>query len=287
MAVALLLFSCVAYGGSLDDLYRKASEGGQYRIPLENEVSEAQGLFEKTLASPATNFKDAWAALHFEWTEFSDGKCTGVVIQESPDARQGRGFYVIRRGEAVPIALEMPHCPSDLHTDSIGLSMFTEIPFAAAAWNTVRRDAGGKNKETSSDLAHAQRTFFSAFSLAFARSFPKGRIVQMHGFGNEEHSDLESKGVEMVLSAGSLTPSVTVKTLFPVLDQAFPGEVLLYTKGVESLGGTTNAQGKALRAAGFDGFVHVEMNQVLRKRLKNESEARALFAAALKEGLPQ
>lgn len=282
---AALLLSCAAYAGPAQDLYLKSVEQGQYRMPTDREMRDAQSLFERMFATPEVDLKEAWAALHFDAIELNDGDCTATAIQESADAKQGRGFYLIRKGARVPLALEMPHCPSDLHTETIGFALFREAPVAAAAWNTIRRDAHGETQAASADLAHAERSILTAFSLAFARSFPQGRIAQLHGFAKEDHAPLAAQGIEMVLSAGIKTPSDAVKKIFPAMERAFPGKVLLYTKATKDLGGTTNAQGKALRASGNNCFVHVEMDQTLRKKLKNDSKSRAAFAEALQEGL--
>jgi len=282
---AALLLSCAAYAGPAEDLYHKAVEKGEYRIPTERDMSDAQALFERMFSGPEADLKEAWAALHFDLAELKDGDCAAAVIQECADAKQGRGFYLIRKGVRSPLALEMPHCPSDLHTEIIGFDLFREAPLAAAAWNTIRRDAHGEAQAASADLAHAERSILTAFSLAFARSFPQGRIAQLHGFAKEDHAPLAERGIEMVLSAGSKNPSETVKTIFPAMERAFPGKVLLYARNAEGLGGTTNAQGKALRASGNDRFVHVEMDQALREKLKDDSKTRVVFSQALREGL--
>ena len=61
--------------------------------------------------------------------------------------------------------------------------------------------------------------------------------------------------------------------------------VRLYPRDVRELGATRNVQGRLLRERGHDGFVHVELAQPLRERLRNEQELRSGFAACLVTGM--
>ncbi len=47
----------------------------------------------------------------------------------------------------------------------------------------------------------------------------------------------------------------------------------LFPTTVDELGGTTNVQDKILRAAGHDGFVHLELSRPLRRRLRDDGSA--------------
>ena len=59
--------------------------------------------------------------------------------------------------------------------------------------------------------------------------------------------------------------------------------LLSYPHGIAELGGTTNEQGRLLRARGHGGFLHLEIGLALRLRLKAEPELRRQLLRCLPE----
>lgn len=198
----------------------------------------------------------------------------GWRIGESEADCRGRGVYLIRTGPSRPLAITAPHRGSDRHTGTLAAQLFLESAAVAAAWNSAPRRPG-PNCAHALDLAKAPQHPFTAFALAFARQYRDGRIVQLHGFERSRRTTGSVAEAAMVVSDGTTTPDGKLLDLADCLSVAFaPAPVLVFPHEARELGGLTNAQGKALRQSGFQGFVHLEMSAQLRERLADDRELR-------------
>lgn len=281
--LAVVLWLCAGIvpcaGGTeptLQEMLREAVRGGDYLAPGKEEMGRAEALFMR-LARGATPAEVAAEAEALEMDIARTGSL--VVVRESAAARRGRGFFVFRR-EAGPDGLLVPHGFMDAMTRDIGAKLFEEGSFSAAAWNTVPRAYRRGNERVHADLAHLPDSWFNAFARAVARSWPDGRILQLHGFAPSKRKNATAAEADMIISNGTRTPDEALRRSQRCLNGRL-GKVLLYPTDIRELGGTTNAQGITLRAHGYEGFVHIEASRALRQRLKDSAAARAILLECL------
>ncbi len=241
------------------------------------EFDAAQGAFAAALAGQP-GAPDGMVASPLGHREL------GVVLRETEEDRAGRGEYVVRGLEtAAPLLIAAPHRRADRFTGTLARQLYAESDAAAAAWNSApRRGPLGK----SNDVARLRRHPFTAFALAFAVTYPAGRIVQLHGFDHARRRTDAARKASVIISSGSVRVSGSVEEVAGCLrTNARIGPVLVYPADVDELGATTNAQGAALQDAGFGGFVHLELSLPLRKELARDTALREWFAKCLRSGL--
>lgn len=196
-----------------------------------------------------------------------------ITLQELPTAKQGRGFFAINTQATKNRLLQAPHADSDLYTGKIANRLFLENEFKAAQWNTVKRDI--------SDMAHEPDTYWQAFTQAFAKQYPDGKIIQLHGYEQDIRKTAAGEASDMILSAGHNAPPPWLQQTAACLKKAFPKRVSLYPSDVRELGGTTNVQGQLLQTLKHDGFLHIEMSHAMRKELLDSADTRKLFMSCL------
>ena len=202
----------------------------------------------------------------------------GVVLAEPSAACRGAGTYWLRRAPSAALALTAPHGGSDRHTARIVQLLFTEGTAAAAAFNSAPRVPGSGCNGVGIDLADRADHPFTAFAVEFARRHPAGLVVQWHGF------DAEARALDAaaIVSNGTDRPDARLMDIADCLSAAAaPGTVALYPAESRALGGTANAQGKALRDARHTGFVHIESSPAFRQRLLEERGLRRAVNACL------
>ena len=259
------------------ELRAQASRQGRYEPPTVQELARAEALFERTLSRRADvgALTVEWAGLGFELRRVGErSDAAAIVLMEAAGRKTGRGFYVFRDAPAPGLAIQAPHSPSDLSTGEIALLLYRETRAAAAAWSTVhRREA---------DLAHLTASHFHSFSLAFARAFPAGRLVQIHGFDAENPASGRDPAMGMVVSSGTRQPGPLVRSSCGCLERSFPSLVRLYPEQVGELGGTTNTQARALSSIGYQGFFHLEMSRSFRGRIREDAASLATLAGCLR-----
>lgn len=269
-----------------------SSRGGNYIQPGREELNKAEELFRRTLQlaqkglplnkEELTGLQKAWLDLNFGLIHLKGGANDLLVLEEEEEHKTGRGFYVFRSGQPKPILLQAPHSFSDLNTGEIALNLFQESQAVAVATNTVSR------KEA--DLAHMAESYFQSISTAFAKNYPEGIVIQLHGFSKKKRKSTSASEAEMVISDGSKTPSPwlrqTAKCLKRAVALAFPPSgrpgvsesgadlVKLYPYEVRDLGATRNTQAQLLRGLGYDGFIHIEMSAAFRKLMHKDSITR-------------
>ncbi|NMG32110.1 hypothetical protein [Aromatoleum evansii] len=255
----------------------EAIRGGHYVAPDSDELARAERLFDRLTAGSPPD------ALRAEMRELGlvierDGPL--VIVREREDALRGRGFYVFRHG-ARPDVLHVPHGFKDEMTRDIGLALFAEGDFAAAAWNTVPRRYERDGAQVDADLAHLPGTWFNAFVRATARAWPQGRSLQIHGYDPDKRRTEAGADAALILADGTAVPDDALRRQRDCLASRLGRSVALYPDDVRELGGTTNVQGRTLRGLGYGGFVHVEISRSLRLALRDDPAARANFLTCL------
>jgi len=267
----------------LDQLLVETATAGGFVPPARAEVDWAETLFARLLQGDASpTVTQGLGALGFEVRPLGPPPAPLVVL-EAVGRRVGKGTYVLRRHRTQPVVvLQAPHRFHDRGTGTIAARLFEEANFAALAWNNVPRRYKEHGTAIDADLARLDVHYLTGFSSAVARSFPQARIVQLHGFEPRKRRSDAGSEAAVILSDGTKTPGPIVREVTTCLRSSFPDErVLLYPEDTSELGGTTNRQGAAVRAAGSAGFLHLEMSSELRALLQRSPEARAALAGCL------
>ena len=266
--------------GTLAALFPPLGDAGAIADHDDDDFVATQEMFARQLAGdPVAD--DFVARAGFTRQTMPDAPGT-VLMAEEPGQCGGRGVYWLRH-DGAPIALTAPHRGSDRNTGALAAALFAEMRASGAAWNSAPRRAND-TCGNAIDLAQVRTHPFSAFALAFAQTFPRGLVVQLHGFEVNYRDDVRARDAAMILSDGSQTPPDRLRDLADCLSIAFaPASVLLYPGDTRELGATGNAQGQLLREVGFDGFVHIELSAQMRTRLVSDAAERATFARCLSE----
>jgi len=247
----------------------KAAQKGEYATPTVTEMREAEALFIRTFKGEQTPaLKKAWQTQGFVMKTLSQNGTTFTAIQETATQRSGRGFYLFRQPASQSIALQAPHSFKDLYTGTIARKLMEEGQYVAAGWNTVKRHYA--------DMAHLENTIFQAFGRAFAKQYPIGSLVQLHGFAQGKRKTKTGKTADLILSGTTITPSQRVLEIGKCLKSKLTDWIIrIYPNEISELGGTTNSNAEDLRARGFKRFFHVELSKPLRKKLSNNSPVRS------------
>ena len=204
-----------------------------------------------------------------------------LFVREAPERATGKGFYMIKE-QGSPVLVQAPHRYKDAGTGTILARLMEEHDFGAAAWNTAPRWYEGASGRVDADLAHIEVSHFNAFTLAFARAYPEGTVVQLHGFARDKRTTAYGRSASIIVSSGTERPAGVARAVAECLGSALPAEtVLLYPMQVRELGATTNTNAQALRDIGFDRFVHIELSRELRDRLLDDRGLRARLAESI------
>lgn len=216
------------------------------------------------------------------WTVGAD---TFLALIEPPGEVRGAGAYVFRVGAGPriadpPVVLQAPHAYFDHGTGRVAVGMFfgaRDGPRARALFvNTVQRYRRGEpDPQSPADVCHRPEHLFTRATLRAVEALGGGRIIQLHGF---EDAGV-SRDVDVILSAGAKTPAPPALGAAAARVRAVFDGVRLYPDQIDLLGGTTNAQARAL--AGRAGFVHVELSPAARAALRRSPPLRHRLAAAL------
>lgn len=274
--MALLAAGVAAVGVGLY-LQSALSPGRVFELS-EADFRSTEGAFVAALRGERGSAPDGMVAVA------ASNPVTALVLREDERQHAGRGEYLIRKDRTVePLLIAAPHRRADRFTGTLARLIFSETDAAAAGWNSApRRGLFGEQN----DVAKLRRHPFTAFALAFAATYPSGRVVQLHGFDRDRRRTKAAQRASVILSGGSARPSQAVASVSSCLQESGRmGQILVYPTDVDELGATQNAQGRALRGAGFAGFVHVELSLALRRQLVNDANLRAQFARCLASGL--
>jgi hypothetical protein len=255
-----------------------------FHVPDPAEARRAQAMFRAALADSSGLAKDA------ERLGLVAGRLDsppGLSIHEPDGECTGRGAYMLRAAAPglVPVAIVAPHRGADRDTGPLARLLFEEHAFAAAAWNSAPRRSGADCPH-SGDVTREPTHYLTGFSLAFAARFAGGRIVQLHGFDAERRNTQAAREADGIVSDGSEDPSGRLLDFADCLSRRFPDRrIAVYPLDNSELGGTVNAQGRALRETGFAGFTHLELSPEFRRALITDSAARAALTDCLEAGL--
>ena len=258
--------------GLLQQAYSQAwknHRGVDYIAPSAAELAATRDLFARILRGERGRAIDELAQ-SAGWRVRSQAQESSdlVVVSEATDALRGRGLYAFfSQGRH---ALQAPHVPTDGLTGEILLKYAQDRLPRALAWNTVPRSRG--------DLAHLLNTDYIEFSRAFASAHPNEKIIQLHGFDVDQRKTAAGSSSGAIVSATHRNPSSELQLAVRCLREQVESKTRLYGEDVRELGGTTNTVAKALRAGGYQNFIHLEAALPLRERLlADAAQRRALF----------
>ena len=233
-----------------------------YVAPTQNDLEKAKTLFYNLFSSSdfSTDEK-AWDSLGFQVKR----EGSFLIIKEKQSNQTGKGVYIFNLSKPSQVVLEAPHRPSDLRTGPLAIQLMEEGRFLAAALNTVPRKKANFTREG--------MTYFNAFTEAFGEAYPKGNIIQLHGFNDESLDSL----TDLIFSATISSPPPLFYQYAECLKK-LPLNISLFPRDIKSLGGTKNINAIKFRASKNKGlFLHLEMSITLREKLKNNKEFRESF----------
>ena len=268
---------------SLRSILRQASKARVYATPSSSELKQVAQLFSALLQPPSNmaRLQKQAHALQMELRQI-DGM---NILMEQANAQRGRGLYAFRNAKAAHI-LQVPHAFKDEMTREIGLALFAEGPFAAVAFNTVpRRFQDANEVEVVADMTHIPDTYFLEFAKAAAQALPNSKSLQIHGFDQSKRKTNSLAASDIILSAGHKQPSPSLQQGHKKLQQALQTGVTLYADEVKELGATTNLQAQALRAMGYQNFIHVELSRPMRETLRSDAKQRQRLLTSLLGGV--
>ena len=274
----LVLAGLLGVGGTaaaepLAESLKSAGRDAVYRGSPAQELVLAEDLFARTLAGCPQDSAGAWDALGWRSRQIELAGSSYLLLEEAPGERRGRGLFLLRCGPGPALVLQAPHRHFDLDSGELVHRLAAEGRPAAVAWNSLHRREG--------DLARTPHSYFTALALAFARQYPQGRVVQLHGFARGKRTSPAGRSADLIVSAGSREPGPGFERTGRCLQAAIPGAVRLFPAEVQELGGTTNAVGRRLREVGFPGFLHLEFSGRTRRHLLDDGSARAALLQCL------
>lgn len=271
-----------AHAPDLPALLGEASREGRFRLPDAGELLMAERLFEAILAGrPDIDIVPLAGALGMHWSEVPANTALRV-LHEASDRREGRGLFAFNRGAERGNVLQVPHSFRDLRTREIGLALFDEGAFRAAAWNTVPRSASGASLKSPADMAHQPASYFSAFTRALARSMQSLRVLQLHGFDATRRKGAAAA----IISNGSRFSDDALRGFARCLERRSGFRSAVFPDEINELGGTRNAQAAIVSRRVGQRFIHLEMDRDLRERLVTDAAVRAGLIACLNENGP-
>lgn len=254
------------------------SKGGSYNQPSAEELRKAEDLFGYLFKGRLTDdVQRGWDKLNFKVVRIKEGGEELILLEEKEGKKSGRGFYLFRLSNYRKLAIQSPHSVDDLYTGEITLELALEGKTASAAWNTVPRNSNDDDKGGRSDLAHLKDSYFTAYARAFARAYPTGSLIQLHGFVKEERKSKTGFEPDIIVSSGSRIPGRRAEEIERCLEHDISGVSSLYPVEINELGGGTNATGIALRKMGHEGFIHIELSKQMRMLLKDDNKVRGSF----------
>ena len=243
-----------------------------YKPPSMEDFETAKSLFRSLLTHGQSALDpQTWHRFGFVQTLSADH--TYVIIKECQNHRTGKGLYLIRHKASHNVLVQAPHYPSDLLTGDIAACMFRDLSIKAVAWSTTHRQVV--------DLAHADGSYFNAFTEAFAEYAPQAIVVQLHAFSQKKHET----DADLIVSSALETPPDSFKTRVFSLNKVFKDHYRLYAypEQISFLGGVKNANARCFYRAGGTLFLHLEMSKKFRNDLLREKTRRqALLMSILK-----
>jgi hypothetical protein len=267
------------------DARRDGTLPNRFIAPTEEERTAMKALFARLLGvRDVASLGDARAdAARIGLEIVAPPELPGtIVLREVEGKRQGGGAYVVRLGSSAQLVVQAPHTFYDEGTLGLGCAYFRQAQARALFVNTVHRykaapqDAQG---QFPADVAHAPATLFQAATEGAIGAIGGITVVQLHGFAARE-----PKARAVVSTGDKRAGNALVARVAKALEGAVGAPIFRYPEDTTELGATTNVQGAIVRAAGGR-FVHVEMDESLRKDLKSDAALRARFFTAMNGAL--
>ncbi len=262
---------------------RGGAQADRYVTPSETERGVLRGLVERLVRDGHRALAGARVdaeAVAYRLEEVPEVPGV-VVLREDPAKRRGGGAYLLRIGATSRLVVQAPHTFFDEGTLPLACELFRRSSAMALFIDTAHRYKAAEVDDEGNypaDVAHSRESLFQAATEGLLRGRPDVTVVSLHGFSPRE------SGAAIVLSSGVAVRDQALQTrLKPRLQAVVPGSVQRFPDETSELGGTTNVQGQAVRAAG-GAFLHVEMSAPLRKALLADPELRARVLGVLAEG---
>jgi hypothetical protein len=230
---------------------------------------EREALAAFAAAAPEAGLPARLKAAGWALEELPFGTEKLHLLRESPEARRGRGFMLVRPRGA-KLVLMAPHRFFDRHTGELARGLFFRSKASVLLENTAHRHWARPDgaEYGPSDAAHSETTGLHALARGLATGGPGLLFVQLHGFDEDAAS-------YAILSDGTRTPSEAARKAAGAL-RAASLDCRLYGVEATRLGGTGNVLGRHLRASGSDDrFLHLEMSRPLRESLQSAPAALA------------
>ena len=262
--------SCLA-SQTLAELFQKSRQQGKFIPVSSEEADKAEALFESLFKGECQQ-KD-WSMLDYTIKNIEENGNHYQILAETEDKKRGRGFFVFQMSLNGPIMLQIPHSHHDKHTGTIAINMLQNGLIKVAALNTVPRIYKKEGNLMNSDMAHLEHSYFVAITKAFAKVFPNGKIVQLHGFDVEKRKTDNGKYANVITSSGSNTPKSWVVNFTECLQNKFEETIYLYPRDIKELGGINSIIAKTLQIIGHPGFLHIEMDIPFRENLLKDDES--------------
>ena len=236
------------------------------------------------------------------------------------DTQSGRTFYLLKEEAALGsgdfigggtyifypdgknVVLEIPHPVFDTHTAQQGIDLFFDSNASFLMLAGTHRNSNSETQKCQSqyhdgDVAHTACTFFQSAHKALSDQTAPLLFLQLHGFGSDSLSTLQSQCSETNATAlvaisegvshdGNLSRESFANHLYNALDQEGTIQPCLYSPALDQnasdpyvsiLGGTTNVQGRYTNYQGENPnpcitgantnthrFIHLEQSQEVR-----------------------
>lgn len=289
-AAPLVRPPAVRVASELEDVLQPLRRSaGEYKTPSDAQRGAFKDWVAHLLTAAAAEALPSRAAPEGFIGRFVDGGSIWLVAEHGP-TKVGAGAYAIRPKARNDVVIEAPHTFFDQGTLPLALSLFQALDARALLINTLHR-AGGASDEVEDerlerarsgkeegDLAHQTDSYYQVTHSLLGAEWPKTRFVQVHGFRDEK-----VPGALVVVSAAgtNFDPLPVARALN---DSFGAGTAQVYPDEVKKLGGTTNAQARACKEAGWP-FLHLEIAASFRQRMERQASLREQFARALGQAM--
>jgi hypothetical protein len=281
--VLMMIFNAAPLGAETeasDLLVRlRSSRVEESSIIPASEIAQVELLFARGLDRPmAAGTLHAWAEHGFatESIRLQGDPCH--LLFEKPDARLGRGLFLLCPTRSQGSILLIPHGFHDRFTAEIGVLLAEEGRFRAVAWNTTPRqpteDDDSEIVNQDAVLEIETENYFTGLARAVSVLGLPGPMIQLHGFAPYLRSTEAGRSARAILSSGSNDPHRSTLDAASCLEHELGERLLVYPTEVSELGGTQNQIAAVLRGWGRRDFLHIELSFALRKKLLEDSDTR-------------
>lgn len=233
-----------------------------YTSPTSAELDTAEQMFTALFSMKSLELaRRSAASLGLSWREDE----TGISLLD--EHKSGWGEYRFSKETSGGLSLQAPHRYHDRHTGSIALQLYSAGEINSVALNTLPRGTRVNHiAGLKADFARLPDSLHIVYARAFASTYPKGKLIQLHGFSAAKRRSEAGRSAQYILSTGSVSASAWLLDAQECLSTA-GWKALRYPHEVRELGGTTNSIGRLLRNLGHSGFHHIEMNSQVRDEL--------------------